>query len=119
MEYFSLTYTFSLLLGFLAYLAFFNLGSKENTSLNSTLSCLFSEFLSSEIKISTIFFKSLFKKFLELFKSNKPKGKIKKTTKRNKQSKRQEKRSFQKNRARPVLMPPQGHFSLIPNHLYF
>ena len=45
--------------------------------------------------------KSLFKKFLELFKSNKPKRKIQKTTKRNKQSKRQDKRSFQKNRARP------------------
>ena len=45
--------------------------------------------------------KSLFKKFLELFKSNKPKRKIQKTTTRNKQSKRQEKRSFQKNRARP------------------
>ena len=45
--------------------------------------------------------KSLFKKFLELFKSNKPKRKIQKTTTRNKQSKRQEKRSFQKNRTRP------------------
>ena len=45
--------------------------------------------------------KSLFKKFLELFKSNKPKRKIQKTTTRNKQSRRQEKRSFQKNRARP------------------
>ena len=45
--------------------------------------------------------KSLFKKFLELFKSNKPKRKIQKTTKRNKQSRRQDKRSFQKNRARP------------------
>ena len=45
--------------------------------------------------------KSLFKKFLELFKSNKPKRKIQKTTTRNKQSKRQDKRSFQKNRARP------------------
>ena len=45
--------------------------------------------------------KSLFKKFLELFKSNKPKRKIQKTTKRNKQSRRQEKRSFQKNWARP------------------
>ena len=45
--------------------------------------------------------KSLFKKFLELFKSNKPKRKIQKTSKRNKQSKRQDKRSFQKNRARP------------------
>ena len=45
--------------------------------------------------------KSLFKKFLELFKSNKPKRKIQETTTRNKQSRRQEKRSFQKNRARP------------------
>ena len=45
--------------------------------------------------------KSLFKKFLELFKSNKPKRKIQKTATRNKQSRRQEKRSFQKNRARP------------------
>ena len=45
--------------------------------------------------------KSLFKKFLELFKSNKPKRKIQKTTTRNKQSRRQEKRSFKKNRARP------------------
>ncbi len=45
--------------------------------------------------------KSLFKKFLELFKSNKPKRKIQKTTTRNKQSRRQEKRSFQKNRTRP------------------
>jgi len=45
--------------------------------------------------------KSLFKKFLELFKSNNPKRKIQKTTTRNKQSRRQEKRSFQKNRARP------------------
>ena len=45
--------------------------------------------------------KSLFKKFLELFKNNKPKRKIQKTTTRNKQSKRQEKRSFQKNRTRP------------------
>ena len=45
--------------------------------------------------------KSLFKKFLELFKSNGPKRKIQKTTTRNKQSRRQEKRSFQKNRARP------------------
>ena len=45
--------------------------------------------------------KSLFKKFLELFKSNKPKRKNQKTTTRNKQSRRQEKRSFQKNRARP------------------
>ena len=45
--------------------------------------------------------KSLFKKFLELFKSNKPKRKIQKTTTRNKQSRRQEKRSFQKNRGRP------------------
>ena len=45
--------------------------------------------------------KSLFKKFLELFKSNKPKRKIQKTTTRNKQSKRQEKRSFQKNRTKP------------------
>ena len=45
--------------------------------------------------------KSLFKKFLELFKSNKSKRKNQKTTTRNKQSRRQEKRSFQKNRARP------------------
>ena len=45
--------------------------------------------------------KSLFKKFLELFKSNKPKRKIQKTTTRNKQSRGQEKRSFQKNRTRP------------------
>ncbi len=45
--------------------------------------------------------KSLFKKFLELFKSNKPKRKIQKNTKRNNQSKRQDKTSFQKNRPRP------------------
>ena len=44
--------------------------------------------------------KSLFKKFLELFKSNKPKRRIQKTTRKNKQSKSQGKRSIQKNRVR-------------------
>ena len=45
--------------------------------------------------------KSLFKRFIELFKSNKPKKQKQKPSKRSKFSKNQNKKSYQKNRNRP------------------
>ena len=45
--------------------------------------------------------KSLFKRFIELFKSNKPEKKLKKPVKRSKYSKNQNKKPYQKNRTKP------------------